>query len=77
MTNLLSDIEKLVADVAKAAAKDDTDLQQKMDALKLLQPYYAVMRKARGGKIEEDEAFDEQPTMGEMQHRLRVVENDE
>jgi hypothetical protein len=70
MKSVVDDIEKLVADVAKEALSSKTSLQEKMDALKLLAPYYTALKKK--GKTD-DETSDE-PTMGELRNRLRVVE---
>jgi hypothetical protein len=67
---VVDDIEKLVADVAKEALSGNKNLQEKMDALKLLAPYYTALKKK--GKTD-DEASDE-PTMGELRNRLRLVE---
>lgn len=72
MTRALEDIEKLVAEVAKAATSSNTTLGEKLDALKLLQPYYAVLKKAKS-RLDDDLA-DDRPTMGDMRERLRVVE---
>lgn len=71
MNNTLTDIEKLVAEVAKAAVSDNITLNEKLDVLKLLQPYYAILKKAKG---KADDESDDQPTMGDMRERLRVVE---
>lgn len=72
MTKALEDIEKLVAEVAKKAASAETTIETKMDALKLLQPYYAVLKKAKG-KLDDDPSEGGQ-TMGAMRERLRVIE---
>ncbi|MGO9304049.1 MAG: hypothetical protein ACLP3R_10155 [Candidatus Korobacteraceae bacterium] len=72
MTKALEDIEKLVAEVAQEAASGSMPLHEKMDALKLLQPYYAVLKKAKG-KLDDDPSEGGQ-TMGAMRERLRVIE---
>jgi len=74
MTKALEDIEKLVAEVAQEAASGNMPLHEKMDALKLLQPYYAVLKKAKG-KLDDDPSEGGQ-TMGDMRERLRVVEQE-
>ena len=74
MTKALEDIEKLVAEVAQEAASGSMPLHEKMDALKLLQPYYAVLKKAKG-KLDDDPSEGGQ-TMGDMRERLRVVEQE-
>lgn len=71
MTKALNDIEKLVAEVANAAISANTPLNEKMEALKLLQPYYAVLKKA---KLRADDDPPDGPTMGAMRDRLRDVE---
>ena len=72
MTNSIKKIEKLVDDVAREALKLDTD--GKMDALKLLQPYYAILKKAQGRP--EEFSDEDKTTMGSLRNRLRVVEGD-
>jgi hypothetical protein len=74
VTQALADIEKLVAEVAKKAVSSDTTLEQKMDALKLLQPYYAVLKKAKGKP--DDDPSQDGPSMGDMRNNLRVVEQE-
>jgi len=74
MTKALEDIEKLVAEVAKEAASDSMTMHEKLDALKLLTPYYAVLKKAKG-KLDDDPSEGGQ-TMGDMRERLRVVEQE-
>ena len=74
MNKALEDIEKLVADVANEAASGTMTTYEKMDALKLLQPYYAVLKKAKG-KLDDDPSEGGQ-TMGDMRERLRVVEQE-
>jgi hypothetical protein len=71
MTNALQNIEKLVHQVAEMAISDAIPLNEKLDALKLLTPYYAVLKKA---KARPDDESDDEPTMGDMRERLRVVE---
>lgn len=74
MSQTLADIEKLVAEVAKDAVSASKTLQEKMDALKLLQPYYAIMKKAKP-RPDDDDALDE-PTMGDMRDKLRLIEQE-
>jgi hypothetical protein len=71
MNNTLKDIEQLVAEVAQAAISGNIPLQEKLDALKLLTPYYAVLKKAKG---KSDDESSDGTTMGDMRERLRVVE---
>ena len=70
MTNSIKKIERLVDDVAREALKLDTN--GKMDALKLLQPYYAILKKAQGRP--EEFSDEDKTTMGGLRDRLRVVE---
>lgn len=74
MTDALKNIEKLVAQIAEKAASGDTSQDEKMDAAKLLQPYYTAMKKAKGRL--DDESSDDEPTMGDLQKRLRLVEQE-
>jgi hypothetical protein len=73
MTKALDEIEKLVALVAKEALSANKTLQEKMDALKLLTPYYAVLKKAKG---KHDDDSSDGPSMGDMRNSLRVVEQE-
>ena len=72
---LLKNIEKLVAEVAEAATLADVPLHDKMDALKLLQPYYAALKKAEG-KPADDDGSEGGLTMSGMRRRLHVVEQE-
>lgn len=72
MTEAIDNIEKLLAEVAEKAAKGESISNEKLDVLKLLQPYYAILKKSRGKSS--DDADDGEPTMDEMQERLRVVQ---
>lgn len=74
MTKALEDIEKLVASVAKKAALGQKIPEEQLDALKLLQPYYFVLKKAKGKP--DDDLSEGGPTMGTMRERLRVVEQE-
>ena len=73
MTQALDNIERLVAEVAKDAISGNKTIIEKMEALKLLQPYYAVLKKA---KSRSDDDASDGPSMGDMQHSLRVVEQE-
>lgn len=74
MTQTLADIEKLVAEVAKKAVSSETSLSDKLDALKLLTPYYAVLKKAKGKS--DDDSSQDGPSMGDMRNSLRVIEQE-
>jgi hypothetical protein len=65
-----SDIERLAKAVAKEALKPDTDLPSRLEALKILAPIYVVLMKRKGA----EDAETDEPSMGDIQSRLRVVE---
>lgn len=53
-------IERLVMNVAQQAVQDDTPLDQKVDALKACQPYYAALIKGKNREPGNQEAgFDD------------------
>lgn len=62
----LSDIEKLVETTAKQALESDTSLQNRMDTLKILGPYYLALKKAEG--VEPPES--DEPTMDDMRSQI-------
>jgi len=68
---ILSDIEKLAAEVAKNALEQDTGIESRIDALKVLTPYYNALKKAQG---QTDPDPPDQPTMAAFQDRLRQAE---
>lgn len=68
----LDDIEKLVAEVAREAASGNMGIHEKMDALKLLQPYYATMKKAKSRA--DDDPSGEELTMSTIQQRVAGAE---
>lgn len=47
MSDSQKKIEELVLATATAALTDKTSLDQKLDALKILEPYYSVMAKVK------------------------------
>lgn len=53
MSTLREELDKLAADIAKKASLSDTSLQESIDALKVLTPYYALTQKLKTG--DEDE----------------------
>lgn len=74
MKDALRNIEKLVSEVAKKAANGETITPEKLDVLKLLQPYYAIFN--RVGMKSPDEGSDDEPTMDDLRERaLAVQEN--
>jgi len=68
----LSDIEKLAVKVAKEAFDKDTSLDVKIEALKVLGPYYTLLKKAEG-KADTDSPTE--PSMGDLQRQLRHTED--
>jgi hypothetical protein len=68
-SNVIEQIEKLVA-----AVTDDikhASLDERLDALKILQPFYTVLKKAQGPYYADD--VDTETTMDELQRRLEAV----
>ena len=47
MTSALTEIERLIVKTAKKAQEEDIELEKKVDALKILAPYYALLQKAK------------------------------
>ena len=72
--NPLEEIEKLVLLASEQAAREGTTLQEKTDLLKVLAPYYAALKKANRADAEPPD--DDSPTMGDLQRRLRVVDQE-
>ena len=62
----LSDIEKLAQKTAQTALKEDTPLQERIDALKSLTPYYTALKKAAG----QEEPASGEPTMEDMRSQI-------
>jgi hypothetical protein len=54
--NLRADLDKLAGQIAKKAAQDVTTLQESVDALKALTPYYALTQKLALKGSDSDEA---------------------
>lgn len=65
MTDLRKSLDKLADSVAKEAARDGTDLQEKIDALKALTPYYVATQKH--GSSEDDSG---ELTFGDLQSQI-------
>lgn len=51
-------LDKLAAEIAKKAAEDATSLQESVDALKALVPYYALLQKLKGKDSDKDDDAD-------------------
>ena len=67
---ILPDIEKLAQQTAKEALKDNTPLQSKIDALKVLSPYYSALKKIDS----KEPAESDEPTMGDLRRQLDAAE---
>jgi hypothetical protein len=65
MTDLRQKLDNLAASIADAAAQADTELQDRIDALKVLTPYYALLQKHPAGDPEGDEL-----TFGDLQEQI-------
>ena len=68
----LSDIEKLVQKTAQEALKDTTPLQERVDALKVIAPYYGALKKL---EPKGDDADGDEPTMDEMRSQIEESGN--
>ena len=67
----LQDIELLAQKTAKEALKNDTPLQDRIDALKTLTPYYTALKKAAG----QEEPSSDEPTMEDMRTQIQETGN--
>jgi Lhr-like helicase len=68
----ISAIEELVRSVANSTARGKVKLGEKMEALRVLAPYYAALKKTRA--IASDEEKDE-ITIGNLQNAVRNLED--
>ena len=62
----LFDIEKLVETTAKQALEKETPIQSRIDALKVIAPYYAALKKAAGQELPSSD----EPTMDDMRSQI-------
>lgn len=69
----LDNIYKLAGKVAEEAQQEDTKFDQRVEALKALNPYYAAIVKAKG-KDDESDAPGE--NFGKWRDRLSLVETE-
>lgn len=67
----LSDIEELAEKVAKDAVKPERTLQERIDALKSLTPYYTALKKAELAAPEESD----EPTIEALRAQMDEAEN--
>ncbi len=70
--NAIDAIETLALNAANQAVKAETPLQEKIDALKALSPYYLALAKARA-----NEPSDEEGTIVHLTERIRKAEKAE
>lgn len=68
----LSDIEKLVETTAKQALEKTTTIEQRIDALKVIAPYYTALKKAAG---QDPPAEGGEPTMDDMRSQIEESGN--
>jgi hypothetical protein len=71
--DFLDNIYKLASQVAEEAQQEDTKFDQRVEALKALNPYYAAIVKAKG-KDDESDAPGE--NFGKWRDRLSLVETE-
>ena len=62
----LTEIEALAEKTAQEALKQDTPLQSRIDALKILAPYYAALKKAVGQEVPPSD----EPTIEDMRVQI-------
>lgn len=70
MTDFLTEMDQLAAEIAKAAREATTNLDIKIDAFKALTPYYAHQMK---NKSKDDDIDDDLPNFGNFQSRIHAV----
>ena len=68
-----SEIEKLALKVAQAANADGVLLENRIEALKVLNPYYAILAKNKG-KLDDEPS--EGPSFADFQGDLKTVESE-
>lgn len=66
-----SDIEKLAQSIAKDAMKADTSLQDRIDALKVLTPYYTALTKQKKAPADDDG----EPTFADLTRQIEEHAN--
>ena len=71
----VDEIEKLVLSATEQVAREGSTLQEKTDLLKVLAPYYGALKKAKS-RADDEPPDDDNPTMGDLQRRLRVVDQE-
>lgn len=74
MTDFLSEMDQLAAEIAKAAREANTVLDIKIDAFKALTPYYAHQMKNKGKTDPEDSDL---PNFGNFASSIHATETDD
>lgn len=74
MTDFLTEMNQLAAEIAKAAREAASDLNIKIDAFKALTPYYAHQIKLKG-KL--DPADDSLPNFDNFASNIHATETDD
>lgn len=69
--DFLDNIYKLAGKVAEEAQQEDTKFDQRVEALKALNPYYAAIVKAKG---KDDDSDAQGNNFGDWRDRMKVVE---
>lgn len=69
--DFLDNIYKLAGKVAEQAQQEDTKFDQRVEALKALNPYYAAIVKSKG---KDDESDAPGSNFGDWRDRMKVVE---
>ena len=65
------DIEKLASAIAQASLQPEVTLETRIDALKVLNPYFSILMKNKG-KLDEEPANG--PSFGDFQRIVAAVE---
>lgn len=73
MTDFLSEMDQLAAEIAKAAREAASDLDIKIDAFKALMPYYAHNKKLKPADSEDDNL----PNFDNFASNIHATETDD
>lgn len=66
-----NDIEALASKIAKEAISDDMSFAEKLDALKILTPYYTALKKQNGSKSSDDD--NDGPSFSDFRNDLHKI----
>jgi len=72
MTDFTDEMDKLAAQLAKDANMAEKNFGDRLDAFKVLMPYYALLLKNRGKSDEDDDGL---PTFDNFQNAISQAEN--